>query len=270
MTTQTQPETQLDSELPVESEAAVAEAEPTIDYKAKFEASEAARIQVEADRGKIANDLASLKGLRMTEVQREQLLGEIAERLEVMDRQQTALIKALGENTTEELPAEVAKIQAEGQQAREGRGFAAQYNSIWQDLEAAVKDPQGDIVLDLYNAPELKEVRRIWNSTKDANNNMTMSALEVLAVSAKAVAEANRVTKSELRKRDQAESKKVKEEAQATVRREREESGALDLDTGPAAGGGNLSNDTFLQRYADGDLSSPADHARAKKILASL
>src|SRR3990167_2302340 len=151
-----------DADLPVGGEGteetetkADAKKPSTEDWKAKYEGSETARAKAE-------NDLKALRGLRMTEQQREERMAAIADRLETIDQQQVALIKALGNNTTEELPGEVARLQEASQHTQAARRFTAQYQSLYEDFQGAVLDTEGAPILELDKAPELAEARATW------------------------------------------------------------------------------------------------------------
>lgn len=213
--------------------------EPTVDYKVKYEEEAAARAKLE-------NDHKALKGLRQTEAQREAMLLGISDRIDGIDRQQTALIKALAANETDALPQEIERIQAEGLETRASRGFSQQYASLLQDFMETVRDADGNDVLDIYKAPELQDARQEWMRYY---NDETMGATEKIAGFAKVVGQAHRVVRQAERIRLQAEAKKAKEEARTTVRQKLEEAEVLDLNTGPeAGGGGNQSFDALMKK----------------------
>lgn len=238
--------------------------EATTDWRSKYEAAEAARTKVE-------NDLKALRGLRMTEAQREERMTAILEEIrrnadDTAEIKQTnaALIKALGNNTTEELPAEIEKLQGQSAQTRAARNFDLQYRSLWEDFQGAIQDTEGNPILDLEKAPELEEARKTWTA---AYNGTGMSAEERLVMFAKGIAQANRATKTALRTRSAAESKKVKDDAQAATKKRLDDAGVLDLDTGPEAGGGGGRVKSWAQAQKIKKMSDLSD-ADYEKLIA--
>lgn len=232
-----EPAVSIDQATPApETEAT---AEPTVDYKAQYE-------ELLAAKGKLEGDLKAIKGLRQTEAQREAMLLGISDRIDGIDRQQTALIKALAANETDALPQEIERIQAEGQQAKASRGFGQQYASLLQDFMETVRDADGNDVLDIYKAPELQDARQEWMRYY---NDQAMGATEKIAGFARVVGQAHRVVRQTERTRLQAEAKKAREEARTTVKQKLEEAEVLDLNTGPeAGGGGNQSFETLMKK----------------------
>lgn len=261
MTMQADPELQSQTELPGEGDAAEttkADAtEPTTDWKAKYEATETARAKVE-------NDLKALRGLRTTEAQREERMDAILDRVDAIDKQQSALIKALGNNTTEELPAEVARLQATSQQGQAARRFAGQYKSLYDDFIVVGQDDEGNVVLDVEKAPELEEARRTFAA---GYNRTDIDNADRLVMFAKAISQGQLATKKALRARGVVEAKKVKDEAQASVKKRLDDAGVLDLDTGREAGGGGAGAKTWAAAQKIKKMSDLSD-ADYEKLVA--
>lgn len=236
-------EIQASPDLPVPvapvSANALPAPEPTVDYKAQYEELLVAKVKVDGD-------LKAIKGLRQTEAQREAMLLGITDRLEGLDRQQTALIKALAANETDALPEEVERIQAEQLQTRASRGFVAQYNSLWEDFQESVNDEKGKPLFDLFKEPALADAVATWRQYYQAD---TMHPMERIAGFAKAVGQASRAVRQLEREQSKAAIQQEKVAAKATTKQKLEEAGALDLDTGPAAGGGaNQSFDALMKK----------------------
>ena len=214
--------------------------------------------ELTAQNRKLTNDLNSLRGLRMTESQREDRQANIEANLDTLGRQMSVLVKAMGENTTEELPAEVAKIQADAQQRGASRTFEAQCQALAEDLQEAVQDPDGNVVLDIMVAPELGEARGTWTKAYRDAEAGRITHLEYLAQYAKVISQANKATKAELRKRERAEVEKAKK----APRKPDEED--LDLDTGPAASGGQRSYSDLLKKGDPLPSASEIDRMTAR------
>jgi hypothetical protein len=228
-----------EEELPEGGEAQETQPEakaPETDWKAKFEALEQAKTKAD-------NDLKALRGQRMTEQQREERMEAILERQEATDLKMSALIKALGNNTTEELPAEVAKLQAVSQQTQGQRRFQTQYKSLYEDFTAVGQDDEGNAVLDVEKAPELEEARRTFAAGYHRND---LDNTDRLVMFAKAIAQGKQATMKALRARNQAETQRVKEEGKAAAKKVRDDAGLLDLDTGHEAGGGGVKTKAAL------------------------
>jgi hypothetical protein len=206
------------------------------DWKAKYEATEAAR-------GKLDNDLKALRGQRMTEAQREERMAAISDDVAEIKQTNAALMKALGSNTTEELPAEVAKIQGQNAQTQAQRRFESQCFALLEDYKAAALDADGNPVLDIATAPELDEARKTLRVAWESGQ---MNPLERLALLAKATSQVTRATKAAMRTRGAVEAKKVKDEAQAAAKKRMDDAGVLDLDTGREAGGGGVKTKAAL------------------------
>src|SRR5690606_1305180 len=97
--------------------------------------------------------------------------------------------------------------------------------NLWEQLHAAVQDDDGTPVLDLMQAPELEDVRRLWNEARDANDYSGMASAVVKAASVKgrfvgekaqgelkAAQEALAAAKKEAEEREKKAEKRVREE----------------------------------------------------------
>jgi len=137
----------------VDQIAPAEETETEVDYKTMFEESERGRLKAEGD-------AKSTRGLLVSQQQRDATLND---RLEAQERSTLALARAMANNGDTDVSAEVSKIQAEGTQTRGQAQFQARSESLFADLEEAVKSDDGSAILDLHQAPELESVRIAWN-----------------------------------------------------------------------------------------------------------
>ena len=126
-----------------------------IDYKAKYQESEAKLLKREAD-------LNSLRGARLKQDERDDAIISLGERMDGWEKSNQALLKALAKGDSEELPEELARIEAEGASTRAQRQFAKTHEDLLNDLRKACKSEDGEDMLDPDTAPELENVRLIW------------------------------------------------------------------------------------------------------------
>ena len=234
-----------------QTEVQEAEAEPEVDWKAKFDENQATldkleqQLKTEQGRNKKRDDTDSA------------VLG-IGDRLSAMEQSNAALIKALADGDTERLPQQLGQIQAQSQNTQRGRAYQNQYRVLTEQLREATQDENGNEILSLYDAPELEEVRQAW---VDANKNRSVSALyNTLVRTHEVIRQAERGKASE-----RAES--VRQEERTSAKQRLEEAGIYDLDTGPASGGGGatLDDETWFREYGKMDNPTPEDHARARR-----
>ena len=229
-----------------------AEAEPEVDWKARFDDNQATldkleqQLKTEQGRNKKRDDTDSA------------VLG-IGDRLAAMEQSNAALIKALAEGDTDNLPQQLGQIQAQSQNTQRGRAYQNQYRVLTEQLRAATQDESGNDILSLYEAPEIEEVRLSW---VDANNKRSVSALyNTLVRTHEVIRQAERGKASE-------KAETVRQEERTSAKQRLEEAGIYDLDTGAASAGGGATkdDDTWFRGYGKMDNPTPADHARAKQI----
>jgi len=226
-----------------ETEATV---EPEVDWKTQAERLEQ-QLKTEQGRNRKRDDTDTA------------ILG-IGDRMVAMEQSNAALIKALAEGDTENLPQQLTQIQAQSQNNQRGRTYQSRYEALTEQLRGAMHDVDGNEILSLYEAPELEDVRQTW---VEAHKNKSMAGLYSTLVRAHEV-----VRKAERSKAAQATDNVRDEERKAATQR-LEEAGIYDLDTGPTSAGGGASQDDwtwFTQTYGKMDNPSRAEHARATKI----
>jgi len=229
-----------------------AEAEPEVDWKARFDENEATL-------GKLEQQLKTEQGRNKKRDDTDSAVLGIGDRLAAMEQSNAALIKALAEGDTDNLPQQLDQIQAQSQNTQRGRAYQNQYRVLTEQLRAATQDESGNDILSLYEAPELEEVRQSW---VDANNKRSVSALyNTLVRTHEVIRQAERGKASE-------KAETVRQEERTSAKQRLEEAGIYDLDTGAASAGGGATkdDDTWFRGYGKMDNPTPADHARAKQI----
>ena len=227
------------------------EAEPDVDWKAKFDENQAAL-------SKLEQQLKTEQGRNRKRDDTDTAVLGIGDRLAAMEQSNAALIKALADGDTENLPGQLSQIQAQSQNTQRGRAYQNQYSVLTDQLRAATQDENGNDILDLYAAPELEEVRQAW---VNANNNRSVSELYNTLVRAHEV-----VRQAERGKANQM-AQSVRDEERNSAKQRLEEAGIYDLDTGAASAGGGAAQDdeTWFRAYGKMDNPSPEDHARARR-----
>ena len=228
------------------------EVEQDVDWKARFDENQATL-------SKLEQQLKTEQGRNRKRDDTDTAVLGIGDRLAAMEQSNSALIKALAEGDTENLPGQLSQIQAQSQNTQRGRAYQNQYAVLTEQLREATQDENGDPILDLYNAPELEEVRQAWVT---ANNNRSVSELyNTLVRTHEVIRQAERGKASKM-------TDSVREEERTSARQRLEEAGIYDLDTGPASAGSGATQDdeTWFREYGKMDSPSPDDHARAKRI----
>ena len=247
MTQQTDPEL---AEQPAEQEA------EEVDWKARAEAAE-------DNLKKVENDLKSQQGRnrRTDEVQHQ--LASIGDRLSTIESANQAVLRAFSSGDTDALPTELSTIQAKAQQTSANRSYEARYADLSEELREAVQDGEGNPILDLYEAPELESIRQEWVT---AHRNKDTAAL------ASALAKAHRVARAAERTTGRSSEQQIRTEEREAAKARLEEAGVFDLDTGPSAAGGGLSDDRWFREVYGKESydATPADHKRAREYMARL
>ena len=207
--------------------------------------------EAEGKAEKAENDLKAQRGRRNRQQEQNDLVLQLSNQQRITDRKLDALMQAMGTGDTDTLPEQLTSIQSD----QANLNATAAYTTIWtdlsEDLVKVVQDGTGKDIIDLQTSPELAEVRTMWT---DAHNRKDERGLQA------AVTEAGKVMRLvERGKRPAAPAEP------ATT----EDSGAFDLDTGPAAGGSGMSDQRWLDTVYGSEEYTPtaADHKKAKSIL---
>ena len=200
---------------------------------------------------KAENDLKAQRGRRNRQQEQSDLVLQLSNQQRITDRKLDALMQAMGTGDTDTLPEQLTSIQGEQANLNATAAYTNTWTSLSEDLVSLVQDEQGIDLIDLQTSPELAEVRTMWT---DAHNRKDVRGLQA------AVSEAQKVMRQVERGQ---RSAKPAEPATA------EDSGAFDMDTGPAAGGSGMSDQRWLDTVYGSEDYTPtsADHKKAKSIL---
>ena len=207
--------------------------------------------EAEGKADKAENDLKAQRGRRNRQQEQSDLVLQLSNQQRITDRKLDALMQAMGTGDTDTLPEQLTSIQGEQANLNATAAYTNTWTNLSEDLVSLVQDEQGSDLIDLQTSPELAEVRTMWT---DAHNRRDVRGLQA------AVSEAQKVMRQVERGQ---RSEKPAEPATA------EDSGAFDLDTGPAAGGSGMSNQRWLDTVYGSEDYTPtsADHKKAKSIL---
>ena len=200
---------------------------------------------------KAENDLKAQRGRRNRQQEQSDLVLQLSNQQRITDRKLDALMQAMGTGDTDTLPEQLTSIQGEQANLNATAAYTNTWTSLSEDLVSLVQDEQGIDLIDLQTSPELAEVRTMWT---DAHNRKDVRGLQA------AVSEAQKVMRQVERGQ---RSTKPAEPATA------EDSGAFDMDTGPAAGGSGISDQRWLDTVYGSEDYTPTsdDHKKAKSIL---
>jgi len=233
----------------VENEA---EPEPEPDWKAQAETTAATLAQLQ-------QELKTEQGRSRKRDDQDSAIAGIGDRIIAMEQSNAALIKALAAGDTQNLPNQLNQIQAQSQNTQRSRAYQTQYDVLTQQLRQATLDSDGNTILDLYNAPELEEVRAKW---VDANKKHSLAGLYSTLV------QAHEVTRQAERTQAKQTNDTVRDEERKMANQRLEEAGIYDLDTGPARGGGAAQDGWtwFTQTYRNMANPTSEDHKRARRI----
>lgn len=226
------------------------------DWKAKFE-------EAEARAAKVEQDLRSERGRRNSRDRQENILLDIGERLANVERSNSALVRSFTDGENDALAQELSQIQASSARSSAARGYQTAHAELSEELLELAKDDAGENILDVYTAPEMEEVRQQWVT---AHNAQDVAGLR------SALRQAEKVMRNIERTRSRDAVDAARTEERQAAKRQLQDAGVFDLDTGPAASGAGLGDDDFLTEYARNPerYSSAEDHARARKLLSSL
>jgi len=230
--------------LPDEASSGDTPQEEVVDWELRAKAAE--------DKvNKAENDLKAQRGRRNRQQEQSDLVLQLSNQQRITDRKLDALMQAMGTGDTDTLPEQLTSIQGEQANLNATAAYTNTWTNLSEDLVSLVQDEQGSDLIDLQTSPELAEVRTMWT---DAHNRRDVRGLQA------AVSEAQKVMRQVERGQ---RSEKPAEPATA------EDSGAFDLDTGPAAGGSGMSNQRWLDTVYGSEDYTPtsADHKKAKSIL---
>ena len=200
---------------------------------------------------KAENDLKAQRGRRNRQQEQSDLVLQLSNQQRITDRKLDALMQAMGTGDTDTLPEQLTSIQGEQANLNATAAYTNTWTNLSEDLVSLVQDEQGSDLIDLQTSPELAEVRTMWT---DAHNRRDVRGLQA------AVSEAQRVMRQVER------GQRAATPAEPVTA---EDSGAFDMDTGPAAGGSGISDQRWLDTVYGSEDYTPTsdDHKKAKSIL---
>ena len=204
--------------------------------------------EAEGKADKAENDLKAQRGRRNRQQEQNDLVLQLSNQQRMTDRKLDALMQAMGTGDTDTLPEQLTSIQSDQANLNATTVYTNTWTSLSEDLVSLVQDEQGNDLIDLQTSPELAEVRNLWT---DAHNRRDVRGLQA------AVTEAQKVMRQ------------VERGTRTAAPATSEDSGAFDLDTGPAAGGSGMSDQRWLDTVYGSEEYTPtsADHKKAKSIL---
>jgi len=167
--------------------------EQEVDWKVKFEESEAANL-------KLNNDNKSLLG-RLRQPPANDAIGrEILDELGGQRKRLNAFFDRTASGETDELPADLVKLDAESDLTRAARQYEQGFVRMETQLEDALKDEDGALIVDI-ESPEVAELIKSWTAARNNKNLLDLSDV---------VTDANKLA----RKIEREKLKKAAEDAQ--------------------------------------------------------
>ena len=230
--------------------------EPEIDWQTK-----AQELEKQVERAE--NNLRAERGRATKQTERDNSLFDLSDRLGAMEQSNMALIRALNSGDTDELPNQLTQIQNASTGRSAARSYEGRYNALAEELQGIVHDDDGNDIVSLFEAPELEQVRQLWLAS---HNKQDIAGLY------DALNQAQRVVRRIERTRTQDELSAIRDQERAAAKRQLDEAGVYDMDTGVAASGAGVQDDDFLTSYARNPErhNTPEDHLRARRLLANL
>lgn len=217
----------IESEAPSTAGESTGEAPPAEpDYKSLYESEQ-------AQKSKLEHKLSSFEGTRRKEWERDELLHELAAGQKTLEKGFGILSNVVTEDDREEVPAQLQATLREGQNTQASSRFQRLHDRLLEDTVsdiAEVTDSEGKPLLDLHRSPEFEEIRAEWNDAAKAGDMVKLTALKSQATS---------MVFKVGRGYDRKQTAAAKEAAKTARKRALDETGALDLDTGPGSPGGS-------------------------------
>ena len=188
-----------------------------------------------AGREKAERDLSSLRG---TVRSQRELDESVLERLAGLDKQFEVLAKGLVRSEdAEKVPEELAQLRAQSNANSQARSLQSEYTRLSEEFKAAIAGEDGKPLFDVDAAPELEEARRLWLAGKTGMDGATPLSTDRRVTSLmRAIAEAQKASVRKERTLAVTAREAEKAERAAARKKQVEESGELDLDTGGAGG----------------------------------
>ncbi len=190
-----------------------------VDYKAEY-------TRLLEENTKLQNDFKAQSTGRMKQDERDARMQDILDEQKANRLAMKAIAEAMNKGDFQELPMQMATIEAETTQKQQFTQSEARATVFWQKLENAVKDEDGKPLLDLWKAPELEGVRKMWAAAYAPGKTYDFPGM------AEAVSDAVLATRKADRAHAAAAVKAAKDEGKAKLAA----ADVNNLDTGPGAG----------------------------------
>ena len=259
----------LDDEPVVPTEEAPAEAPVTpeeseeqpseesseeVDWEARAKEAEEKLASTERDKESVLGNLRKLReqsrGERRTSEDLDEMRAEIAAIPDLLK----AFAESLGTNDPEQIREAIDKTTAATRGNATQTAFTSRYNAKMERLQSTLTDLPQDTQTEIVGAWNEEHARQSENKAFDIG-----PFADILDLA--------RDAQQELR--DEARAKEVDERVEKRVAEARTKmartNGLLDIDSGPASAGGELSDDAFL---ASGRMDTPAEIERALRLSA--
>ena len=240
-----QAEGQVKAAEGAEQKPLVPEQPDKTDWKAKAVEYRTLAEQQQAARQKAEKDASSLKGELRQQAQQGARIDDIWRALKLSLAHDEGAV------------AEVEKIEAESRTRAASSGFLARHDTLLERLQQSVMGEDGKPVLDLYNAPELADVREEWNAAGKVGD-----AAELALV----VAKAERLARTAERGQKERELVAARSDAAKARQEAARERGELDLG-GEGAPVAAESAQALVNRLAAGADMTPAQMVAARKAM---
>lgn len=230
-----------DPEPEPEGEPTEPESKEIDDPKAELEKLRAELEEKDKELQKLSRDNSSLKG----QVKPQQdVLSEYRDDMSALRKQMELITKHwLSGDQSEEAAQEFAQVESDLVQTRANRRLEAFYDSAVEEVKQAIIDEDGNQLIDLESdGDEVEAIKSLWREGQSGKSGeRVLSADERISKLNQAVGEIHKLARKEERRLAKEKAEKEKSERQAARKKERDESGELDLDTGP--GGASAGED---------------------------
>ncbi len=227
--------------------------EETVDWEAKA-------TELEASNTKLVNENKSLSGRARAE-RIEELVSsgrDTADQVAALTKTVNTFAMRTARGETEELPGDLAKINAESANARAITQYETGYSRLEANLFEAFRDDDGNITVDV-DSPEVVALTEKWTAAKGmTDKNAALMALSDLVTDAhKLVRRLERVKSAE-------STETAREEEKSTAKAEKAKAGVNNLSIpGPAAGSGSGKSWDQIQKADKASDVSDADYFKA-------
>lgn len=189
------------------------------------------RDELKSQIDKLQNDLRSREGQRRKQSDIDSQLAGIQDELSALRRVNTAYIQALQKGETDGLDSKIAEIDRDTGQSRNTRVRQNRYDQAVSHLFDVVNDSDGTLLL---SEEQAKEIQTSWaKAGKEAMDSGDFSSLHDLTI------EAGKLVLKNQRESSKKEADRIRKDAKEQTKKQLEDAGIHDLDTGASAGGGS-------------------------------